>query len=756
MARRRADADAVKDDRSPEQKADDEIIAEAKERYQRGISYESRFRSNYVEDLKFVHADPDNHAQWPDEVYNQRTSDTNKRPTMTANITFNIANFIINNTRQNLPAITIKPTGDQSTFESAEAYEAIVRHIQHRSQAPAIYIDAHSHQVWGGVGYFRVVSKWDEENPDDDAGAWNQSIFLEPLQSHLAALLDVNCKQKSASDAKWGFIYEDVDRDAFKRDHPKIEAPERNPMDDTDDWVREDTVRVAEYYRIVSEPDEMIYIEQDGKNTIFRMSEAPAGMAAALKETAKDPEAKIKRRKIWNKRLQWFKIAGNKIVDRNLKLPGKGNYIPIVRVLGREITIAGSMDRKGVVRMLKDTQRLFNYYLSTDAEFNALQPKSPYIGYKESFEGMTTQWDKLNTSNPAYLPVNMTSEEIDGPIPLPQRQQGPTDAPAYANGMQRALQHMGIISGIPDANFGRQTNEQSGLAVKERRRGGDTSNYDFADALSEAVAYAGRIMVDWIPDVYDVQRTIKAIARDGVQSEITISPEQEQAIQLEKEGQVERALFNPNVGKYEVVSEAGPSYATQREEAWDAFQAIVTRSPELMGIFGDLIFYTADFPLSDKIAERMVRQIKNTQPWLLDDNAPPPMVQQLNAKLGELQELNKQLLEHIGKQERQIEDKTRENDRKDFEAKHRGEVEHRNADTKEEDAISKRITAVTNAQLDLDRTGAPAEFDKLLKQTLDMAEKTEFDPTGFGAKQAPDGKHYLPDPERPGKYLQVG
>ena len=711
---------------SAQAKRDDAILKEAKERYQRAAAYEADFRAAYTNDLKFVHADPDNHAQWPDEVYNQRTSDTNKRPTMTANIVWNIANFIINNTRLNLPSITIKPTGDESTFKSAEAYEALIRHIQYRSQAPSIYVDAHSHQVWGGVGYFRVVTKFDEENPDEDLSAFNQSLFLEPLQSHMSALLDPNIKQKSGSDAKWGFIYEDLAREVFERDYPGIPAPAHNPLDNTDDWVREDTIRIAEYYRIVSEPDEMVYIEQGGKNSIFRMSSAPPGMATALKQAQKDPNTTIKRRKIWRKRLQWFKIAGNRIVDRNEQLPGSGNYVPIVRVLGREVIVAGRMDRKGVVRMLKDTQRLFNYYLSTDAEFNALQPKSPFIGYAESFEGYTSKWDTLNTSNPGYLPVQMVSEEIDGPIPLPQRQQGPTDAPAYANGMQRALQHMALISGIPDANFGRQTNEQSGLAVKERRRGGDVANYDFADALAEAVAYSGRIMVDWIPDVYDVERTIKVMARDGTQSEIRISPEQKQAIAVEKVGDVERALFNPNVGKYEVVSEVGPSYATQREDAWDAFTAIVTRSPELMGIFGDLMFHTADFPLSDKIAERMVRQIRATAPWLLDE-APPPIVQKQNETIQQLQALNAQLLEHIGKQERKLEDKARENDRKEFEASARAHSEQQNADSRTEDALSKRITAVTNAQPELDRTGSARAFDRLLDHTLRISERETFE-----------------------------
>lgn len=726
MARRKTDDDITRDDRSPEQREDDDILKEAKERLNRSLTWEATFRSNFENDIRFVHADPDNHAQWPDEVYNQRTSDTNRRPTMTANVVQNFAHHIINQTRQAMPSIAIKPTGDESTFKSSQIYEALVRHIQYQSQANAIYIDAHSHQVWGGVGYFRLVSRWSEENPDDDPGAWDQSLYLDPVRNHLGVVLDPDGKQKSASDAKWGFVFEDISRDQWKRDYPKIDPPAHNPLDQTDDWVREDTIRVAEYYRIVADPDELVYIEQDGVQSIFRMSTAPDNMARALRDAEKSG-ATVKRRKVWNKRLQWFKIGGNKIVDRNLKLPGKGNYIPIIRALGRQSIIAGRLDRKGVVRPLKDSQRLFNYYLSTDAEFNALQPKSPYIGYKESFEGNEMLWNKLNISNPAYLPVNMINDEIDGPIPLPQRQQPATDAPAFRNGMQAALQHMSLIAGLPEANQGQVTNERSGLALRERRRGGDTANYDFADNLAEAVCHAGRIMLEWIPDVYDTPRVIKVMGKDGTQSEITLQPEQKEALILERAGEVERALFNPAVGKYEVQADVGPAYATQREEAWDAFNAIVTRSPELMNIFGDLMFYTADFPLADKIAERMREQIRNQAPWLLGEG-PPPMVQKMDQTIKMLQGLNQQLMETIAEQKRKLEDQD-----KDIAIKAaKVGVDQQNAGSREQDAISKRITAVTNAQLDLDREGKDKHFTELLDHTMDMAGRTEFDREAFG------------------------
>ena len=64
-------------------------------------------------------------------------------------------------------------------------------------------------------------------------------------------------------------------------------------------------------------------------------------------------------------------------------------------------------------------------------------------------------------------------------------------------------------------------------------------------------------------------------------------------------------IFNPNVGRYWVVSDVGPDYATQRQEAFDALTQIMTADPVLMQKAGDLLFKAGDFPLSDELAERL-------------------------------------------------------------------------------------------------------------------------------------------------------
>ena len=58
-------------------------------------------------------------------------------------------------------------------------------------------------------------------------------------------------------------------------------------------------------------------------------------------------------------------------------------------------------------------------------------------------------------------------------------------------------------------------------------------------------------------------------------------------------------VFNPTLGEYDVMSDVGPSYLTQRQQAFAAFQQIVAHNPALTSVIGDLMFKAADFPMSD-------------------------------------------------------------------------------------------------------------------------------------------------------------
>ena len=126
------------DERSPGQQIDDDILKQAKERFKRASEFEADFRPQYLEDVKFAAGDPDNHWQWPSEVYNARVSDTSKKPTMTVNVVQGMVFSITNDFRQNMPSVAIKPTGDESTFDSAQIFEALMRNFQNETLARSI------------------------------------------------------------------------------------------------------------------------------------------------------------------------------------------------------------------------------------------------------------------------------------------------------------------------------------------------------------------------------------------------------------------------------------------------------------------------------------------------------------------------------------------------------------------------------------------------------------------------------------------
>jgi len=120
-----------------------------------------------------------------------------------------------------------------------------------------------------------------------------------------------------------------------------------------------------------------------------------------------------------------------------------------------------------------------------------------------------------------------------------------------------------------------------------------------------------------------------------------LDPTQKQAYVAQQQGEVE-AVFNPNVGQYDVISEVGPAFSTKREEAFNALTQIATQSPELMQIAGDLVMKAADFPMAEELAERLKNMVP---PQAL--GGPSPQVMQLQHQLLAAQKALESVTQHL-------------------------------------------------------------------------------------------------------------
>ncbi|WP_426111030.1 portal protein [Massilia sp. PWRC2] len=611
----------------------DELIAKAKRRFARCEDRESTTRLLWKADLKFANGDPDNGYQWDEAMARQRTQD--RRPFLTVNKVKQHNRQITNDARQNKPAVRVYPVDDGADKDTAEVFNGVIRHIESNSSADTAYDTAGEFAVDAGLGYWRIITDYADEK------SFDQEIYIKTVKNPLNVYLDPDIQEADGSDMRFAFVFEDMPKEVFEEKYPDAEPVSwTSPAGDS--WMSKETIRVAEYYEIVEVKDTLCLDANSGET--FMLSEVEdKAMAKQIKA-----DQSFRKRAVSKRTCKWYLIAGDQILDQTDWL---GKYIPIVRVVGDEVEIDGKVDRKGHTRAMKDAQRMYNYNSSAAIEYGALQTKTPIIAAAEAIEGYEHVWDRANTENLAYLPWNAHSENGE-PIPMPQRMVAPAPAQLFLQGMQTASEEMKMASGQYDASMGAKSNETSGRAIVARQREGDTATFHFIDNIARAIKYTGKILVDLIPKIYDTESIKRMLGEDGTQDEVKLDPNQQQAM-TEKQGQdgkIEK-IYNLAVGRYDVTVSVGPSYGSKRAEAFQAMTEMASRSPNLMAQAGDLIFKAADFPMADKIAERLEKALP---PELRDEDEgkpqiPPEVQQQMRQMQQHNQELEKNM-QQLGEQ----------------------------------------------------------------------------------------------------------
>lgn len=773
---------------------DDKIVIEAQRRFKACQEWEGQSRINFEYDYKFAHGDSVNMFQWDNWVVGDRV--TEDRPCLTINKTKQHNLQIVNDGKQNKPGVNIRPVGDTASFEAAQIYMEVCRHIEYISNAENIYDSALEFTVHGGFGYWRITTDYVNDR------SFDQEIFIRRIKDPRSVYLDPDINEVDGSDARFGFIFTDKPKDLYEAEYPDDKDVGGNTLfngEYSGDWYGKDHVRVCEYFRKTNKKDKYISFTATGTGQEIEgfVSELDAGMVQlfnSLKEAEKDvaPQQRTYReRDVVRNDIKWYKIAGNKIIERGDWL---GKYIPIVRVIGEETIIDGTMDRVSHTRAQLDPQRIYNINSSANVEYGALQAKTPVVASADAVEGYEEYYKTANRVNHAWLPYN-AYDETGRQLPPPQRMQPPQPSAAYVQQMQIAQNEMMMVTGQYQSQMGENENAKSGVAINARQRQGDRATYHFVDGLAIANRYTGKILIDLIPKIYDTKRIMRIEARDGSIINLTIDPEAETAFQKllpdneqlsNSNESVVNIIFNPNVGNYAVQSDAGPSFATRRQDAFNALTQIAAQNKEFMNVAGDILWKVADFPEAQVLAQRWRRIIP---PNILGD-APNP---QITEAMKQASDKIEQQLAIITKQTQELANKDRELDIKEREialrekvAGHESVVDAVKEIRADFDALTKRITAIGNSgpaisieqiqplikqtirealinggQLVEDdglpgigEGGTPIEPEEDLQNEANMA-RDEFNESEMpeGARLAPDGNYYVENPE--GGFMRV-
>jgi hypothetical protein len=542
----------------------DDVIALAKERFRYAQEAEAENREGALEDLRFADGE-----QWPDEIKTEREKDG--RPCLTINRVPLYVRQIVNDIRQVRPSIKVRPVDSQSDPETAEIINGMIRAIEQDSSAEAAYDWAAEYAVKAGFGFWRIYTEYEYED------SFDQCIKIGRVRNPFSVYIDPAAEAQDASDMRYAFIVDRMSKSAFEKKYPGKTGSWDVSTGDDDWWFGEDFVRVAEYWSVDEEEQTLYLIQDPMTGEQIKTTELPPKFPEELIVDKRQTQVKKVVQRI---------MTGAEVLEEN-EWPGK--YIPIVRVLGREVDIEGEIRLKGIVRDLRDPQKMYNYMRSSGVERLALTSKSPWIGPKGTFKN--PKWRTANRANYAYL-------EYDGNVP-PQREPPPDISPGFVNEIATASEELKAITGIYDAGIGARSNEVSGIAIDNRRSESDVANFDFVDNLARAMTYAGKVLVDLIPKIYTGARMVRILKPDGNDEAVQLNaPYIDQKTQRPKQYMLE-------AGKYDVAVDIGPGYATQRKEAAESMIEILKAFPQAAQVMGDLLAKNFDWPEADEISKRL-------------------------------------------------------------------------------------------------------------------------------------------------------
>ena len=735
---------------------ENKLIDQAKEDFKNGVAWEANARINFEYDYKFANGDTHNKYQWDNDLIQAREQDD--KPCLTINKVQQHNLMVINDAKQNKPGVRIRPVGDDASFEGAQIFQELIYHIEYISSAENIYDSATSFQVQAGWGYWRIDTDYVSDKTFD------QEIYIRHVKDPRSVYLDPDINEIDGSDARWGLLFEDMDKELFKKKYPKFAGVMGNSTlgNKGDGWLTDEQVRIALYYYKEEKEDKLLHwIGQDGIQVIKKKSELEDHEKDLLNtEIKKNPNTyQFKERTIITNDIHWVKIAGDRVIEGPTRWLGK--YIPIIRLVGTETVIDGVLDRKGHTRALINAQQIYNFMTSSNVEFIATQSKIPWVAPSAAIEGFEEYYKTANRVNHSYLPFNAYDDDGNA-MPPPTRNSAVSGGAGYVQQMQVAQNELMMASGQYQAQMGENENAKSGVAINARQRQGDRATYHFIDNQAIAIRFTGKQLVNLIPKVYDTPRIKKILAQDGNRINVKIDTDAPQELQnttdpnnppMDNGQKITEYVFNPEFGQYDIQADTGPSFATKRMETTASMMELIKADPEIMKIGGDLLVKNMDFAGADTLAIRL----NNTIPPQIKGGGLPPEVEQMMHKSADMIQ---QLQGQVGQLTQQLKDKE-----KDLAIK----AQTLDLDLKREIAVQARedYKAETDRVVGLGNSENIPGLEPVIKQLIrgmlangelsveggQQQQQDEEEPPIEGARKAPDGNWYTQTPE--GGYARV-
>lgn len=580
------------------------------------INYDRLNRDASLEDARFLIG-----QQWDDLVRQRR--EAARKPVLTVNRLPAFVAQVIGARRMNETTIKILPDNG-GTQAIARVREGLIRNLLKVCKAEQAFDKSFEQCVIGGIGNFQVTMDW---SPDE---VFNQVLGVEPIQDAQAVVWDRGLTEITGKDAGHCFVVDTMKLKDFKRRWPWATASDvvvdmvlRGDLR-MNGWIAIDDVRIVSYWRLRTRKRTFAMLQDGSVEDITDKLKDPAEAAQVLATIAQRPDGSPVMREVDRKYAEMYLCSGCDILAGPYILDI--DRVPVFRVVGWEINIANWKHRWGLIRFMKDPQRLHNYWRSVVAEKIMQTPRAVWLAKQQAVAGREKDYRNSHLSDDPLLIWN--GEAGDKPERLPPAQV----ENALITEAELTTQDLKDVSNIHEANLGMPSNEVSGAAIIARQRVSDTGTVLYQDNCTAAIEEAGRVLNQLIPVCYDTVRMVKILGSDGAE-----------------DMQIINDTGNPNsidlsIGAYSVTAKTAPSTATKRIEAADSMMTFINASPQVAGYTLDLVAQAMDWPQHEEFARRIRLTLP---PGMVDPKDMTPDMLQRQQAQQQQQQASSQMQFHL-------------------------------------------------------------------------------------------------------------
>ena len=532
-------------------------IEDAKDDFCRDYTAQEYQRDSANEDMRFVCVDG---GQWEGFLEEE------DRTKLEFDITTDYVDRYIGREELNDIGINYEADEGDASEEDADVLSGLYLNDYHNGDGEISTLTAKREAVICGAGAFRFATvPIDDEDPESALKVVHKPIY----SAYSTVVWDGGAKRQDKADATRCHILSSFTRDGFERAYPGVSPVSFTPDDRAEfNWTTTDLVWVVERYHVEKKKLKVFLFANliTKQKQIIDEKDLP-DIEDELDELGFEqigPPKKIVRRIVLKSIFH-----GGGFLEEPKKIAGK--FIPVCPIYGKYGFVDGNEVYEGMVRGLKDPQRIFNLNVSAMTDDARDTNRDIPIFDPSQVEGPLGRQFGEDLNTIPYLQVKAMRNEAgdivaNGPIGfLPGRQVDPNTSSVLQMTASFMDKKTGGFQGLdkdPDA---------SGSAKREDRKDLDISTAIYSKSVRIAMRRAGDVYLSMAQEIYADQRRKKVMSPDGTTKFVNLN---EHVIDEDTGRMV--PVHDITKGSFNVIVKAGPQYESAREATVETLKEVLS------------------------------------------------------------------------------------------------------------------------------------------------------------------------------------